>query len=179
MSLRDPGFVPRSKVFIVSNTWQCAPGVFNLDQKLHGLSWFWDLYIYETVQNRSRKISVIGLLNFNNVNIPKKCPNQASFSIENLSFNPKKGGVESAQRNFKCLTLGLKQSQDCQTFMYIHFFLFKMMWKYKFGSCIICFLKNLSSKNFFIVKIDAKNFEHICFKHILTQLHFFSQKILI
>ena len=96
MSLRDPGFVPRSKVFLVSNTLQCTPGVFNRDQKLHGLSCFWDLYIHETVQNHSRKISVIGLLNFNTVNISKKCPHQASFSIENLFFNPKKGGVESA-----------------------------------------------------------------------------------
>ena len=25
---------------------QCAPSVFNLDQKFHGVSWFWSLYNY-------------------------------------------------------------------------------------------------------------------------------------
>ena len=38
----------------------CAPGVFNLDQKFHGLSHFWGLYIHETVQNQPRKTSVMG-----------------------------------------------------------------------------------------------------------------------
>ena len=35
---------------------QCAPFIFNLDQKFHGLSCFWGFHLYERVQNQLRKI---------------------------------------------------------------------------------------------------------------------------
>ncbi len=65
---------------------QCTPVFFNLDQKFHGISCFWGLYIHETVQNQSRKTSVIGLPKFTTVNMARKCPQHASFRIENLFF---------------------------------------------------------------------------------------------
>ena len=65
---------------------QCTPGIFNLDQKFHGLSCFWGLYIHETVQNQSKKTSVIGLSKFATINIARECPKHASFTIENLFF---------------------------------------------------------------------------------------------
>ena len=40
---------------------QCAPGIFNLDQKFHRVSCFWGFQIYKRIQNQSRKTSVIGL----------------------------------------------------------------------------------------------------------------------
>ena len=40
---------------------QCAPSIFNLDQKFHGLSCFWGIDINEAVLNQSRKTSVIRL----------------------------------------------------------------------------------------------------------------------
>ena len=40
---------------------QCAPSIFILDQKFHGLSYFWGIDIHEAVQNQSRKTSVIRL----------------------------------------------------------------------------------------------------------------------
>ena len=51
---------------------QCAPGIFNLDQKFHGVSCFWGLYIHEIVQNQSRKTSVIGLPKFTIVKLARK-----------------------------------------------------------------------------------------------------------
>ena len=63
---------------------QCAPSVFNLDQKFHGLSCFWGIDIHETGQNQSRKTSVIRLPKFISVNMVRKCHHRASFSIENL-----------------------------------------------------------------------------------------------
>ena len=63
-----------------------TPGIFNLDQKFHGLSCFWGLYIQETVQNQLKKTSVIGLQKFTTVNMARKCPQNASFSVENLFF---------------------------------------------------------------------------------------------
>ena len=65
---------------------QCAPSIFNLDQKFHGLSCFWGIDIHETVQNQSRKTSVIRLPKFTTVNMARKWNQQASFSIENLFF---------------------------------------------------------------------------------------------
>ena len=44
------------------------------------------LYINETVQNQSRKTFVIRLPKFTTVNMARKCPEHASFSIENLFF---------------------------------------------------------------------------------------------
>ena len=38
---------------------QCAPSIFNLDQKFHGLPCFWSFHTYKRVQNQSRKTSVI------------------------------------------------------------------------------------------------------------------------
>ena len=46
---------------------QCTPGIFNLDQKFHGLSCIWRLNIHETVQNQPRKTSVIRLPKFTTV----------------------------------------------------------------------------------------------------------------
>ena len=40
---------------------QCPPSIFNLDQKFHGLSYFWDFHVCKRVQNQSQKTSVIGL----------------------------------------------------------------------------------------------------------------------
>ena len=40
---------------------QCAPGIFNLDQKFYRVSCFWGFQIYKRIQNQSRKTSVIGL----------------------------------------------------------------------------------------------------------------------
>ena len=67
---------------------QCAPapGIFNLNQKFHGLFCFWGLYIHETVWNLSRKISVISLPKFTTINMARKCHQQANFSIKNLFF---------------------------------------------------------------------------------------------
>ena len=62
------------------------PGIFNLDQKFHGLSYFWGIDIHKTIQNQSRKTSVIRLPNFTTVNMARKCHQQASFSIEHLFF---------------------------------------------------------------------------------------------
>ena len=68
-------------------TLKCTPSIFNIDQKFHGLSCFWGLYIHETVQNQSGKKSVIGLPKFTTVNMAKKCNQIASFSsIEKLVF---------------------------------------------------------------------------------------------
>ena len=65
---------------------QCIAGIFNLDQKFHGLSCIWGLYIHETVQNQSRKTSVIRLPKFTTVNMARIWHQRASFSIENLFF---------------------------------------------------------------------------------------------
>ena len=62
---------------------QCAPSIFNLDQKFHGLSCFWGIDIHET---QSRKPSVIRLPNFNTVNMARQWNQRASFSTENLFF---------------------------------------------------------------------------------------------
>ena len=51
---------------------QCTPCIFNLDQKFHGLSCFWGIDIHETVQNQSRKTSVIRLPKFTTVNMTRK-----------------------------------------------------------------------------------------------------------
>ena len=40
---------------------QCAPGIFNLDQKFHGFSCFWCFHICKRVQTKSKETSVIGL----------------------------------------------------------------------------------------------------------------------
>ena len=40
---------------------QCAPGSFNLNQKVHGLYHFYKTVIYKTIQNQLKKPSVIGL----------------------------------------------------------------------------------------------------------------------
>ena len=40
---------------------QCAPGSFNLNQKVHGLYDFYKTIIYKTIQNQLKKPSVIGL----------------------------------------------------------------------------------------------------------------------
>ena len=40
---------------------QCAPSIFNLEKKFHGLSCFWCFLIGEKVKNQSRKTSVIRL----------------------------------------------------------------------------------------------------------------------
>ena len=73
-------------VYGYDNWTQCAPTIFNLDQKFHGLSCFWGVDIHETVQNQSRKTSVIRLPKFTTVNITRKWHQRASFSIENLFF---------------------------------------------------------------------------------------------
>ena len=65
---------------------QCAPGIFNLDQKFHGLSCLWGIDIHEIVQNQSRKTSVIGLPKFTIVKMARKCPLHATFITENLIF---------------------------------------------------------------------------------------------
>ena len=69
-----------------AHTTQCVPGIFNLDQKFHGLSCFWGIDIHETVQNQSRKTSVIRLPKFTTVNMAKKCHQPARISIKNLFF---------------------------------------------------------------------------------------------
>ena len=65
---------------------QCAPGIFNLDQKFHGVSCFWGRYIHEIVQNQSRKTSVIGLPKFTIVKMARACHHHVTFTIENLIF---------------------------------------------------------------------------------------------
>ena len=65
---------------------QCTPGNFNLEQKFHGLSCFLSIDIHETVQNQSRKISVIRLPKLTTVNMARKWHQRASSSIENLFF---------------------------------------------------------------------------------------------
>ena len=65
---------------------QCAPGIFNLNQKFHGVFCFWGLFTHEIAQNLSRKTSVIGLPKFTTVNMARKWNQRASFSIENLFF---------------------------------------------------------------------------------------------
>ena len=42
---------------------QCNSDIFTLDQNFHGLSYFWGLYTHVTVQNQSRKTSIIRLPN--------------------------------------------------------------------------------------------------------------------
>ena len=42
-------------------TSQCAPGSFNLNQKVHGLYHFYKAVIYKTIQNQLKKPSVIRL----------------------------------------------------------------------------------------------------------------------
>ena len=65
---------------------QCAPSIFNLDQKFHGFSCFWGIDIHETVQNKSRKKYVIKLPKFTIINMTRKYYQRASFSIENLFY---------------------------------------------------------------------------------------------
>ena len=65
---------------------QCTPGIFNLDQNFHGLSCFGGLHIHETVQNQSRKRSVIRLLKFTIVKMIRKFFEDPSFRIENFFF---------------------------------------------------------------------------------------------
>ena len=62
------------------------PSTFNLDQKFHGLSCFWGIDIHKTVQNQSRKTSVIRLPKFTTVNMARKWHQRPSFSIDNLFF---------------------------------------------------------------------------------------------
>ena len=81
------------KEFIGSKTTtQCAPSIFNLDQKFHGLSCFWDIDINETVKNQSRKTSVIRLPKSTIVNMARIGRQHASFSVENLFFEDCYGG---------------------------------------------------------------------------------------
>ena len=61
---------------------QCAPGIFNPDQKFHGLSCFWSIDIHEIVQNQSRKASVIRLPKSIIVNMVRKGHQNASFSTK-------------------------------------------------------------------------------------------------
>ena len=42
--------------------------------------------VHKTVQNQSRKTSIIRLPKFTTVNVARKCHQRASFSIENLLF---------------------------------------------------------------------------------------------
>ena len=49
-------------------TTQCAPGVFNPNQKVHGLFHFYNAVMHKTVQNQLKKPSVIGLPKFTIVN---------------------------------------------------------------------------------------------------------------
>ena len=59
-----------------NNSSQCAPGVFNLDQKFHGLFCFCDLDIYKIVQNHMKKPSVNGvptIFTFSIVKMALKC----------------------------------------------------------------------------------------------------------
>ena len=63
-----------------------APSIFNLDQKFHGLSCLRGIDIHEIVQNQSSKTSVIRLPKFTNINMARKCHQQANFSIESLFF---------------------------------------------------------------------------------------------
>ena len=65
---------------------QCAPSIFNLDQKFQRLSCFCGIDIHETVQEQSRKTSVIRLPKFTTVNMARIWHQWASFSIENLIF---------------------------------------------------------------------------------------------
>ena len=53
---------------IVNLRSQCAPGFFNLNQKVHGLFDFYNAVIYIKVQNQLKKPSVIGLPKFTIVN---------------------------------------------------------------------------------------------------------------
>ena len=65
---------------------QCAHGIFNLDQKFHGLSFSWGFHINVTAKKQSRKTSVIRLPKFTTVNMAKECPQNGSFSLETLLF---------------------------------------------------------------------------------------------
>ena len=80
----------KANVFKTYNTLDkrahCAPSIFNLNQKFHGFSCFLGIDIHETVQNQSRKTSVIRLPKFTTVNMARKWHQRASFSIENLFF---------------------------------------------------------------------------------------------
>ena len=63
----------KPKSFSLGQKSQCAHSIFNLDQKFHGLSCFWGIDIHETVQNQSRKTSVIRLSRFTTANMARKC----------------------------------------------------------------------------------------------------------
>ena len=65
---------------------QCAPGIFNLNQKFHRLSRFLGIDIHMKGQNQSRKTSVIKLPKFTSINIVGKFHQRASFITENLFF---------------------------------------------------------------------------------------------
>ena len=54
---------------------QCAPGSFNLNQKVHGLYHFYKAVIYKTIQNQLKKPSVIGLPKFTIVNMTENAIN--------------------------------------------------------------------------------------------------------
>ena len=72
---------------------QCAPGVFNLDQKFHGLFCFCDLDICKIDQNQLKKPSVDGvptIFTFSIVKMALKChqiENRKTLSKENLFFD--------------------------------------------------------------------------------------------
>ena len=72
---------------------QCAPCVFNLDQKFHGLFCFCDLDICKIVQNQLKKPSVNGvptIFTFPIVKMAEKrhqIENRTTFSKENPFFD--------------------------------------------------------------------------------------------
>ena len=72
---------------------QCAPYVFNLDQKFHGLFCFYDIDICKIVQNQLKKPSVNGvptIFTFPIVKMAEKrhqIENRTTFSKENPFFD--------------------------------------------------------------------------------------------
>ena len=66
---------------------QCTLGIFTLDKSsMDFLAFVALIYLHKTIQNLSRKASVIKLPKFTTVNMSRKCHQQATFSIENLFF---------------------------------------------------------------------------------------------
>ena len=79
--------------FLKAHGTQCAPGIFNLNQKFHGLFCFCDLDICKIDQNQLKKPSVDGvptIFTFSIVKMALKChqiENRKTLSKENLFFD--------------------------------------------------------------------------------------------
>ena len=74
---------------------QCAPGIFNLEQKFHGLSCFCGFHVCKRVQNQLKKHLSLGFQNSNS--------KKAKFSIMKFACQGQIQGAQFDKEVFFCL----------------------------------------------------------------------------